>query len=157
MGSIHPLPVGSASSNISAPLNGSSKEFGFHHQFASSFQSNFNSPSKSKNKRTSGPSIMNEYKGSPPTHKQKQLEEFNINLKQNKIKKYGKPSEKISATPILNKNLRRRLENVTNGNIMNNPIDIHHSERKKIKQKSKLIEGYMPSVFENKNVSHFKP
>lgn len=149
---LQPLPVGSANSNISAPLNGSSKkDYGFHNNFSSSYHSKFRSPHKKKAQEYQ---VMNEYNEGPLTHKQKQLEEFNINLKQNKIKKYGQGAELVpQSTPILNKNLRRRLENVTNGNIMNNSINIHQSERKKIKQQSKLIPEYTPSAFENKNVS----
>lgn len=75
---LNPLPVGSASSNISAPLNGSAhKEFGFHNNLTSSYHSKFTSkPSKI---RSSGYQIMNEYNESPMTHKQKQLEEFQSN------------------------------------------------------------------------------
>ena len=98
---------------------------------------------------------MNEYNESPMTHKQKQLEEFQLNCKQNKIKKYGKNNEPHN-TPILNKNLRRRLENVTNGSIMNNHINIHQSERKRVRKGAKLMPDYTPSAFENKNVSFYQ-
>ena len=49
---------------------------------------------------------------SPPTHKQKQLQEFSLNLKQNKINKYGKSNDSSTAAPILNKSLRRKMDKV---------------------------------------------
>lgn len=78
------IPVGSASSNISAPLNGSfRKSFGFHGYFAQSYHSQFHSPEK---RNDAMPRHVPHLEESPPTHKQKQLQEFTINLKQNKIK-----------------------------------------------------------------------
>jgi len=135
------LPVGSALSNISAPLNSSAKkDFGFHQQFAVSFQNNFQSPEK---KRIAGQRLLDEYSESPPTRKQKQLQEFTINLKQNKLKKYCNPVEPNTASVIpqdpliptnkknnmfLNKNLKRRLENSANNDI--NTISFDNNDRK---------------------------
>lgn len=102
------VAVGSASSNISAPLNTSARNgLGFHRQFASSFHSKFNSPEKRR--ETEKSQILSNF-GSPPTHKQKQLQEFSLNLKQNRIKKYGNPVGDSINEPILNKSLRRRLD-----------------------------------------------
>lgn len=148
---MRPFPVGSATSNISAPLNTSSKkEFGFHQQFASSFQTKIVTPAKA-NKVNNGYSYIQEYEESPFTNKQLQLEEFNINLKQNRIKKYGKNTD-VYNTPILNKNLRRRLENVAHNASTFNQM-IAQSERKPLKQNSRFDEEYTPSVFDHKNVS----
>lgn len=46
------LPVGSASSNISAPLNGSgSNKLGFYQQFSANYENHAHSPDKNKNNK----------------------------------------------------------------------------------------------------------
>jgi hypothetical protein len=53
---------------------------GFFQQFSANFENQFQSPDQTKNRK------MLNFNESPLTKKQLQLEEFNINLKENKIK-----------------------------------------------------------------------
>ena len=142
-------PLGSAGSNLSAPLNGSArKEFGFHSNFASSFHSRFQSPSKKIHLSLRHVPQLEE---SPMMHKQKQLHEFSLNLKQNKISKYGK-AEESEKSLMLTKKIRKRIQD-------------SNSSVKKLK-KEKTSTDYTPSVFENRkkfpekkvtSVNHEKP
>lgn len=70
-------------------------------------------------------------------NKQLQLEEFSLNLKQNKINKYGVKAEPEIASPVLNKNLRRRVDNTT-------------TKKQKMIKKTTSLDDYTPSVFENR-------
>lgn len=126
------LPIGSAHSNITAPLNSSARKgLSFHHQFSSSYQDKYSSPDGKRKSKYRENAKLDE---SPLTHKQKQLEEFTINLKQNKINKYGKVVEE-TASPMLNSSLRRRVDN---------------GKTKSILKTSGRNDDYTPSVFENK-------
>lgn len=56
---------------------------GFYQQFSTNFENQFKSPDQTKNNKHRK---MLNFNDSPLTKKQLQLEEFNINLKENKIK-----------------------------------------------------------------------
>ncbi len=76
--------LGSAVSNITAPLNVSdTKEFGFHKYFSTNFEQSL--PMSESNKRNAGHGFITNLGESPLTRKQKQLQEFTINLKQGAI------------------------------------------------------------------------
>lgn len=126
-------PLGSAGSNLSAPLNSSArKEFGFHENFSSSFHSRFQSPGK---KIHLSIRHIPQFEESPMTHKQKQLHEFSLNLKQNKISKYGK-KEDTEKSLMLTKKIKKRIQD-------------SNSSTKKLKRE-KVSTEYTPSVFENR-------
>ena len=87
------------------------KSLGYYENFTKKFQSEIIFHDKSKNKSVYKKNKILNYEDSPVTRKQKQLEEFNLNLKLNRISKHGKPKEDKIKIPILNQKLRRRLEN----------------------------------------------
>jgi hypothetical protein len=144
-------------------LNGSTtNKLGFYQQFSANYESQAHSPSKNKNNKHRK---MLNFNDSPMTKKQLQLEEFSINLKENKITKYGIPNnESDQKGAILNKNLRKRIENskpkdikVTTQSIGEN-ADIFENSRfktfklnsnKKMVKRSNEQSDYTPSAFIN--------
>ena len=54
---------------------------------------------------------MLNYENSPLTHKQKQINEFKMNIKAGKITKHGIKEEDKIKVPILNQKLRNRIQN----------------------------------------------
>lgn len=52
-------------------------------------------------------------------------------------------------TPLLTKNLRRRMDKGSDSISAMPSEHLFYSEKKNIKRNSKLIDGYVPSVFEN--------
>ena len=80
---------------------------------------------------------MPTFEESVPTHKQLQLQEFKVNLKQNRINKLGQHNETIEPVSILKTNLRRRVDN--------------SKVIKKALKKDRNVGDYTPSVFESKS------
>ena len=70
---------------------------------------------KNKNKQASGQGFLTSLTDSPLTKKQKQLQEFTINLKQGNINKYGKREKEGAASPTLNKNVNKRYDSDAGG------------------------------------------
>lgn len=89
-------------SNISAPMsNIKNKDFKFHKYFSTNFpQYEPNSDKKTRRGLISGSYELSSVK-------QKQIQEFNTNLKEGRIKKYGLDAE---SSPLVSKNLTYKYD-----------------------------------------------